>query len=396
MKIYLDNSATTPLDLNVLREMKPFFSRFFGNASSIHSIGQRARQAVDKSRDEIAKILNSSPQEIIFTSGGSESDNLALRGLILNSKFKPHFIVSKIEHHAILRTIECLVKDKKIEATYVGVNKSGQVNFREIIKAIKRETKLVSLIYVNNETGVIQPIREIGKMIEKVNRRRKKKIYFHIDAVQAAGHLNLDVNYLHVDLLTLSAHKIYGPKGIGVLYARRGVELTPQITGGEQENGLRAGTENVAGIVGMAKALKIATSCQQSAASKIQKLRNYFEKKISKEIPNIKINGDPKNRAPHISNISFKGAEGESIILSLDLEGIAVSSGSACTSGSLEPSHVLRAMGISPLDIQSSIRFSLGKTNTKKEIEYTVEKLKKIIKRLRGVSPIWIKNTQKK
>ncbi|MBU2595644.1 cysteine desulfurase [Patescibacteria group bacterium] len=388
MKVYLDNSATTALDLKVLKAMRPYFNDKFGNASSIHSLGQESRQAVDRAREIIAKRLNCLPQELIFTSGGTESDNLVLRGLVKKDKFKPHFIVSKIEHHAVLKTVESLVKENKIEATYVGVDKTGRVNPDEIKKAIKRETTLISIIYVNNETGVIEPIREIGKMIEKFNLRKKRRIYFHTDAVQAAGYLDLNVDYLHVDLLTLSAHKIYGPKGAGLLYARQGITFTPQITGGEQEDGRRAGTENVAGIVGMAEALKIAASCQLPAASRIKKLRDYLEKKIITEIKDVKINGDLKNRAPHISNISFKGAEGESIILSLDLEGIAVSSGSACTSGSLEPSHVLMAMGIDPFASQSSIRFSLGKDNTKREIDYVVDKLKLIIKRLRRISAI--------
>lgn len=385
-KIYLDHAATTPVDAKVLRTMMPYFSRKFGNASSIHQFGQKAREAVDEARSGIAKIINSKPQEIIFTSGGSEADNLTIRGLVESVSFKPHLIVSQIEHHAVLHTVKILEKKGRVEVTYLGVDKFGRVDPKDIIRAIKKNTLLVSIMYVNNETGVVQPIREIGKMIEKINEKQREKIYFHTDAVQAASYLDLNVQYLHVDLMTLSAHKIYGPKGIGLLYLKKGTPLASQIAGGEQEDGRRAGTENVASIVGFAKALSLAASNQQPAASKTRRLRDYFERKIGKEIEGVNINGDIKNRAPHISNLSFRGAEGESVLLSLDLEGIAASSGSACTSGSLEPSHVLMAMGVKPIDVQSSVRFSLGKENTKKEIDYIIKKLINIIKRIRKIS----------
>lgn len=395
MKVYLDNSATTKVDKEVLESMRPYHSLDFGNPSSIHSFGQKTRKAIDESRRKVAEILNCSPDEVVFTSGGSESDNLAIRGIIeavlaeKEADYKPHIITSKIEHHAILHTVEELEKREVIEATYLGVDKFGMVDVKNVEKAIKENTALVSIMYVNNEVGTIEPIREIGKIIEKVNKKRKEnQVYFHTDAVQAAGNQNLDVLYLHVDLLTLTAHKIHGPKGTGILYVKKGTPLVPQITGGSHEYKMRAGTENVAGIVGFAKALELAISSQEPAVSSIRKLCDYLEGKLKKEIKNVQINGHPQERAPHILNVSFKGVEGESILLSLDMEGIAASSGSACTSGSLEPSHVLTAMDVEPAVAQGSIRFSLSRNNKKTEIDYTVEKLKKIIKRLRKISPI--------
>lgn len=387
-KIYLDYAATTAVRPRVLAEMEPYLNHKFGNASSMHLFGQEARGAIDSARANVAKLINSLPEEIIFTSGGTEANNLAIKGLVESFASRPHLIISQIEHQAVLKVVKELEKGGKIEATYLGVDALGRVDPQALKKAIKKNTILISIMYVNSETGVIQPIREIGKIIEKINKKRRHKIYFHSDAVQAAGHFDLNVDYLHLDLMTISAHKIYGPKGVGLLYLRKGTPLVSQMTGGEQENGHRAGTENVAGIVGLAKALSLAASRQLPVASRIRKLRDYFEKKVREEIKGVSINGDLKNRAPHISNLSFNRAEGESILLSLDLEGIAASSGSACTSGSLEPSHVLMAMGISSLLVQSSIRFSLGRENTKEEIDYVVKILKKIIKRLRKMSPI--------
>lgn len=377
----------------------PYFSNKFGNPSSIHQFGQEARHAVDKARADIARLINSSPEEIVFTSGGSEADNLGIRGIVeSNAKMRgdnsiPHIITSKIEHKAVLDTIKKLEKEGKIRATYLKPGRNGRILATGVKKAIKTKTILVSIMYVNNETGVIQPIREIGKMIEKINEEKAKKgksekIYFHSDAVQAASFMNLDVKYLHLDIMTLSAHKIYGPKGIGLLYIRRGIPLEAQTNGGEQENGRRAGTENVASIVGFAQALKDARKNNLAEGQRLKKLRDYFEAKICKEISGIIINGVKAKRAPHISNLSFKGAEGESILLSLDLENIAASSGSACTSGSLEPSHVLLAMGLPAILAQSSVRFSLGKENIKQQLDLVITRLKKIIKRLRKMSAI--------
>jgi cysteine desulfurase len=399
MRIYLDHSATTPIDERVLRAMMPYFSHKFGNPSSIHQFGQEARHAVDKARADIARLINSSPEEIIFTSGGSEADNLAIKGIVdkaaeLNGqKFLPHIIISAIEHKAVIETVKKLGKEGKMSVTYIKPDENGRISEKKVRKAIKPKTILVSIMYINNETGVIQPIREIGKIIEKINEEKTKKgksekIYFHSDAVQAAPSMNLDVKYLHLDMMTLSAHKIYGPKGIGLLFMKKGTPISAQITGGEQENGRRAGTENVASIVGFAQALRNIRRNNLSEGQRLKKLRDYFEAKICKEISGIIINGGKVERAPHISNLSFKGAEGESILLSLDLENIAASSGSACTSGSLEPSHVLLAMRLPAILAQSSVRFSLGKENTKQQLDLVITKLKEIIKRLRKMSAL--------
>lgn len=397
--VYLDHSATTPTDVRVLKAMMPYFSHRFGNPSSIHQFGQEARHAVDKARADIARLINSSPEEIVFTSGGSEADNLGIRGIVESKakmkgdNFIPHIITSKIEHKAVLDTIKKLEKEGKIRATYLKPGRNGRILAAGVKKAIKIKTILVSIMYVNNETGVIQPIREIGKTIEKLNINRVKngnsgKIYFHTDAVQAASFMNLDVKHLHLDMMTLSAHKIYGPKGIGLLFIKKGAPISAQITGGEQENGRRAGTENVASIVGFAQALRNARRNSLAEGQGLKKLRDYFEAKICKEISGVIINGVKAERAPHISNLSFEGAEGESILLSLDLENIAASSGSACTSGSLEPSHVLSAMGLPAILAQSSVRFSLGKENTKQQLDLVITRLKKIIKRLRKMSAL--------
>jgi len=390
-KIYLDHSATTPVAKSVLRKMMPYLKNNFGNASSSHSFGRTARETIDAAREEAAEFLNAEPEEVIFTSGGTESNNLALKGIINTSSLaKPHIIISQIEHHAVLRPIESLEKEKKIEASYLQVDQKGTVNPAQIKKLIKKNTQLISIIYANNEIGTIQPIREIGKIIEKINRKRKNKIYFHTDAVQAAGYLNCDTKHLHLDLLTLTAHKIYGPKGTGVLFVKKGTPLKPEITGGEQEWKKRAGTENVAGIVGLAKAISniknLSRAKLREQISRIKKLRDKLETELNRKIPDIIINGEPKNRLPHISSISFPGAEAEAILLMLDQKGIAASAGSACTSMALEPSHVLSAMGISPKIANTTIRFSLGKENSKKEIDYVIKILPNIIKRLRKIS----------
>ena len=411
-QIYLDHSATTPVDPEVLKAMLPYFADKFGNASSIHSYGQEARAAVDQARETVANFLNCKTSEIIFTSGGSESDNLAIKGLIevsrdrlrLNKK-KPHVITSAFEHHAVFDTVKELEKEGKIEATYIIPGNDGIITTEEIERAIKENTVLVSIMYVNNEIGTVQPIREIGKIIEKLNRDRlsvdqiisgetnqpinqstNQRIFFHTDAVQAAEYFNMDVDYLHVDLLTFSAHKIYGPKGIGVLYARKGTPLKHQIVGGGQEYKMRAGTENIAGIVGLAEAAKQITN-HKSQITNIKKLRDKLIRGIEKNIPACRLNGSNINRSPNNVSFSFKNAEGESILLNLDSLGIAASSGSACTSGSLEPSHVLLAIGTSPEEAHGSVRFTLGLGTTEKEVDYVIKVLPDIIKKLRKMSP---------
>lgn len=394
MKVYFDNAATTPADRKVVAKITEINDKCLGNPSSVHEFGQNAKGVLDISRQNIASILNCEPSEIIFTSGGSEANNLAIRGLIEERRLrreKAHIITSKIEHHSVLHTIKELEKEGKVEATYLNVDEKGLVNLADILSKIKKNTVLVSIMYVNNETGSIQSIREIGKAIEKINQRERKnlpRIYFHSDAIQAAVTQNLDVLYLHIDLLTLSAHKIHGPKGSGLLYIKSGTPLKPQITGGSQENGKRAGTENTSGTAGFSLALKMSFEEREKNAKKIKKLKDYFLRRIKGEIPNTILNGDLDSSSPHIINISFRGAEAESILLGLDMAGIAASSGSACTSETLEPSHVLVAMGIKPLLAQSSIRFSFSKRNTKAEIDYVIKKLKSIVKRLRDISPI--------
>lgn len=402
-RIYLDNAATTALDPRVIEAMNKAYSAF-GNPSSLHFFGQEAKSLLDQSRDIVAEFLNCKPTEVIFTSGGSESNNLAIKGLVesfKNHEFgsmnhrKPHIITSAIEHHAVLHAIKDLERASKIEVTYVKPNKEGIVQLSDIEAAINPNTVLISVMYVNNETGCVQPVREIGKLVERINKTNHKisrvndnrKIYFHCDAVQAAEYLNTDTKYLHVDLLTMTAHKMHGPKGTGVLFVKRGTPIQPIILGGDHEFRLRAGTENVAGIVGLSEAVKRVTSRQSSVVSKITKLRDKLEDFILTNIPETYLNGDKKNRSPHIANISFKNAEGEAIILNLDFLGIAVSSGSACTARSLESSHVLTAMNLPHELSHGAIRFSLSKYTTEEEINRVIEVLPNIIKKLREMSP---------
>jgi cysteine desulfurase len=391
-KIYLDYAASAPVRPEIKKATIPFLEGNFGNPSSIHSFGRIARQFVDKSRENVAKFFNCEPNEIIFTSGGTESDNLAIRGIIEQSTInnqqsakKPHIITSKIEHHAVLHTCQILEKEKKAEVTYLNVDKNGQINLDDLKKSFKPHTVLVSIMYANNETGTIEPIREIGKIIEKENKNRANQIYFHSDAVQAAPYLNCDYKYLHIDMISISGHKLGALKGTGALFVKKGIHLKPQITGGEHEYKKRAGTENVMGIVALGEAVKLANDEKEN--KRIKTLRDYLEKEIIKSITDVEINGDVINRLPNITNINFKYVEGESILLNLDFKGIAASSGSACTSGSLSPSHVIMAMHKDPLRAHGSIRFSLGFNTTKKEIDYVLRVLPGIIKKLRKISP---------
>jgi len=414
-KIYLDHSATTPLDPQVLKKMQPYLTDVFGNASSVHSFGQEAMKGVDWAREQLSKLFGCKFKEVIFTSGASESNNLALRGLVMafrkklgKSSFakasddgKYHIITSKIEHPAILETCQALEKEGLVEVSYIGVNKLGLVDVDEVKKAIKENTILISIMYVNNETGVIQPIKEIGKMLEKENKIRNKKqeignkkidvfnkVYFHTDAVQAVNYCEMKADSLGADLITISGHKIYGPKGIGALYIREGTPIKSIIFGGHQEYNIRPGTYNVPGIVGLGAAVELVNDQLPIINDQIRKLRDKLIEGLKKEIPNIQINGDLENRVPSNANISFLNAEGESMLLMLDMEGIAVSTGSACASGSLEPSHVLRAMSIPAETCHASLRFTLGKDTTEKEIDKVIEVLPKIVERLRKMSPI--------
>jgi len=388
-KIYLDYAATTPTDREVLEEMMPYFSEKFGNPSSVHSFGQEALEAVDKARSQVADFLHCTAREIVFTSGATESNNMAIKGTLKASLVKnPHIITSSIEHHCVLNTCEVLKKEG-VDVTFLKVDKDALIDPENVRKAIKDGTILVSIMYANNEVGTIEPISEIGKIIKYINIEREKnkmpRIYFHVDAVQAVNYLDCNVDDLGVDYLSLSAHKFYGPKGIGALYIRRGTKIRSIQQGGEQEYNLRAGTHNVPGIVGLGKAISLIPK-HRKKMEKIKALRDRIISEIEINIGNVKLNGSREERLPHNINFSFMGVEGESLLMMLDQEGIAVSTGSACSSASLEPSHVLTAMGISPEVAHASIRFTLGKDTTKEDIEFVLKVLPEKIKRLREIS----------
>ncbi len=382
-RIYLDYNATTPLHPGVLEAVLPYYKSIFGNASTIYSFGQEARKAIDDAREALAYLIGADPREIVFTSGGTEADNLALKGVASALKGKGgHIITSSIEHHAVLFACKYLEKmGKKI--TYLPVDRYGWLDPDRVKEAINNETILISIIHANNEIGTIEPIAEIGKIA------RECGVYFHTDAVQTVGKIPINVNESGIDLLSLSAHKLYGPKGIGALYIRKGTKIYPLIHGGEQERKRRAGTENVPGIVGLGEASKIAGKEMRQEYSHVKKLRDKLENKIKDNIDHIRFNGHPTKRLPNTSNVSFEFIEGESLVLNLDLKGIAASTGSACASGSLEPSHVLSAIGVPPAIAQGSIRFSLGRENKEEDIDYTVENLVEIVGRLREMSPLF-------
>jgi cysteine desulfurase len=384
-KVYLDNNATTRMKEEVLDAMLPFYKDVYGNASSIHQFGRPARKAIDEARVHVAELLGASgTEEVIFTSGGTESDNMAIKGVAHALKAKgDHIITTAIEHHAVLNTCKSLEREG-IKVTYLGVDKYGAINTEELKKAITPKTILITIMYANNEVGTIEPILEIG------NIAKENRIYFHTDAVQAVGKLDFKVKDMNIDLLSMSGHKIYGPKGVGAIYIKKGTKITPQLLGGHHEMGKRAGTENVAGIVGLGRAAQLA-KIDMPSEGRIKELRDYLYKGISSNVEDIHLNGHPENRLPNTLNISFTYLEGESIILNLDLEGIAASTGSACTSGTLEPSHVLTAMGLDPVNTQGSVRFSLGRDNTKDDMDYVIGVLPPIIKRLRAMSPLYEK-----
>lgn len=380
-KIYLDYAASTPVDPKVLRAMRPYFKKDFGNSSSIHSFGQKALFGVDGAREAAADFLNCERGEIVFTGSATEADNLAIFGLL---KSGGHIVTTVIEHDAVLETCRALEK-RGVEVTYLPVDKEGLVSVSEVEKAIKLNTVLVSVMYANNEIGTIQPIQEIGELLK--TRNQKTRIYFHTDAVQAAHYLDCDVKKLGVDLLTISSHKIYGPKGVGLLYVKKGTLLTPLIYGGGQEHGMRSGTENVAGIVGLGEALKEIQNPKTKIQNiRIRQFRDKLIKTILKLIPGSGLNGSRVSRLPNNVNISFKGAEGEAIIISLDQKGVACSTGSACSSRSLEPSHVLLALGLNHEEAHGSLRISLGRYTTEQEINKFLKILPPIIEKLRKIS----------
>lgn len=384
-RIYLDHAATTALDGRVFEKMSPYFMGIYGNANSQHSFGRDAQKAVDEARDTIAKLIGAKPGEIYFTSGGTESDNWALKGVCKALKNKGnHVIISKIEHAAMLSTAKELEKDG-VEVSYIGVDEEGFINLEELKNAIRPTTILISCMYANNEIGTIEPIEEIVKIA------KERGILVHTDAVQAMGAIDIDVKKLGVDLLSFSAHKFNGPKGVGALYIKNGIPMDRLISGGHQERTRRGGTTNVPGVVGFAEALRLTKESMQKDNEYVARLRDRFIARVEAEIPFVKLNGarDMAKRLPSNADFSFEYIEGESILFSLDMDGIAVSSGSACSSGSLEPSHVLLAIGLSEEKAHGTIRFSFGKENTVEEVDFVVDTLKSTIQRLREMSPLF-------
>lgn len=382
----MDNSATTPIDREVFEAMMPFLTDKFGNASSIHFFGQEARAAVDRARHQVAEIINARPAEIVFTSGGTESNNLAIRGLIeANDKYGRHIITSEIEHSAVKEVCEDLMK-RGFEVTFLPVYEEGTVKLEDLKNAVRSDTILISVMTANNEIGTIQPVAEIGKFVREL-KDSGKKIWFHTDAVQAVGKIAVDVEEIGCDLLSISAHKIYAPKGVGALYVRRGVRLHKQNIGGHQERERRGGTENVPYIAAFGKACELAKKNLDENASEIKNLRDKFESAVGERIDDLIFNGKRDNRLPHISNISFRFIEGEGLLINLDMQGIAVSTGSACSSGSLEPSPVIRALGRNDELARGAIRFSFGKENTAEDVEYLLKILPKAVENLRKLSP---------
>jgi len=381
--IYFDHAATTAVKPEVLEAMLPYFTEKYGNASSIYSLGRENKKAIDDAREKVAKALNALPKEIFFTSGGTESDNWAIKGVAFSNESKgKHIITTNIEHHAVLHTCKYLEK-YGFEVTYVPVDNKGIVHVEDIEKAIRPDTILISIMFANNEIGTVQPIKEIGALA------KEKGIYFHTDAVQAIGNIPIDVKDMNIDMLSLSGHKFYGPKGVGVLYIRDGVRISPMLHGGAQERGKRASTENVAGIVGLGKAIELATENIEQYNTKLIKLRDRAIKEILEKIPYSRLNGDEKNRLPGNVNISFEFIEGESILLMLDMKGICASSGSACTSGSLDPSHVLLAIGLPHEIAHGSLRLTFGEENADSDLDYLLETLPPIIEKLRAMSPLY-------
>ncbi|GAB4114552.1 MAG: cysteine desulfurase NifS [Candidatus Caldatribacteriota bacterium] len=381
-RIYLDHAATTPTDPIVVKEMEIYFSQKFGNPNSIHSFGQESRQAIEEARKKVAHLIGAEPSEIIFTSGGTEADNHAIKGIAwANQQKGKHIITSQIEHHAVLHSCRFLEK-QGFKVTYLPVDKYGLIDPEEVEKVINGQTILITIMHANNEIGTIEPIKEISEIA------RRRGIYFHIDAVQTVGHIPINVKELGVDMLSMSGHKFYGPKGVGALYLKKGVKILPLIDGGGQEKNRRASTENVPGIIGMGKAAELAEErLKQGEEDRIVIMRDKLIKGISERVENAHLNGHPTKRLPGNVNFCFEFVEGESILLNLDMEGIAASSGSACTSGSLEPSHVLLAIGLPHEIAHGSLRLSLGKENTEDEVNYVLEVLPQIIKKLRELSP---------
>ncbi|MBP6930064.1 aminotransferase class V-fold PLP-dependent enzyme [Patescibacteria group bacterium] len=390
-EIYLDHASTTPIDPLVLKAMLPYLKNSYGNAGAIYKIGREAKNVLDVARKSVANAFAAHENEIIFTGGGSESVNLALLGYAranaIKGKSKGHIITTNVEHNAVLNTCAQLQKEG-YTITYLSVDSEGLITPEQVKKAVSDNTILVSVIYANNEIGTIEPIGAIGKAIEKINVGRTNKIAFHTDACQAAGHLNLHANDLKADLISINASKLYGPKGVGALYVRTGTRLQPLVFGGMQEMGKRAGTENIAGIVGLKVALELSLRHKLVETKRLTKMRDYFIEQIIKTISNAKLNGHPSKRLPNNVNVSFSGIEGESAVLYLDAVGIACSTGSACNSATLEPSHVILALGANQSYANGALRFTLGRHTTMEDLKYTLSQLKKVVAKLRKISAI--------
>ena len=386
-KVYLDSAATTYVNSEVLQEMMPMFNSNFGNPSSLHFVGREANAKVDEARIKIAKSINAKPSEIYFTSSGTEANNWAIKGLAYanRTETKNHIITSKIEHHSVLEACRELEKEG-FKVTYLDVDEYGVVKLSDLIHYLTDNTILVSIMAANNEVGTIQYLKAIAETCKK-----KENVIFHADCVQAFSHININVEDICLDAITISAHKIYGPKGAGCLYVKKGININNLIVGGNQERAKRAGTLNVPAIVGFGKAVEIADRDMHAVNTKLKNLRDYLQKEITSKIAGVKFNGHMFQRLPHILNVSFECVDGESLLTMLDLEGICVSTGSACTSGSVEPSYVLKAMGVKPEIAKGTVRFSISKSTTKEDIDYTVNKLVKIVERLREISPLQLK-----
>ncbi len=381
--IYMDHSATSPVDPEVLEAMEPYFTDSFGNASTLYSLGREARTAMESARKQVASIIGATPDEIIFTSGGTESDNIAIKGTVFKLKKKGnHIITSAIEHPAVDETCKYLEKNG-FQVTYLPVGEDGIVSVSDLKDAITDKTVLITVMHANNEIGTIQPIKEIGEVAAE------KNIYFHTDAVQSVGKIPVDVKELKVDMLSISAHKLYGPKGIGALYIRKGIRLEPIIHGGGHERGIRPGTENVAGAVGLGKACEIAERYLEKNSRSLTSIRDRLINGVLSEIEESHLNGHPTIRLPNNAHFRFTGIEGESLVLHLDFKGIAASTGSACSSKKLEPSHVLMALGMDEVQAHGSLRLTLGKENTAEEVDYVIESVKGAVGTLRSLSPLW-------
>ncbi len=390
-RIYFDHNATTPVDPAVLEAMLPYFSTEFGNASSIHTYGQRARAAVETAREQVAALIGARAQEVVFTSGGTEADNHAIFGVVRAASAgrpRAHVVTSAIEHEAVLNSCQAL-EQEGVAVTYLSVSREGRIDLEELVRAIRPETLLITIMHANNEMGTVQPVEEIGRIAAEAD------LYFHTDAVQSAGKIPVDVNALQADLLSLSGHKIYAPKGVGALFIKSGTPVKQYLYGGHHQRGFRPGTENVAAIVGMGKAAEIARIALRREAARIGGLRDILEQGLLARVPEARVNGGGAPRTPNTTNITFSGIEGEALLIALDLMGLACSTGAACSSGAVEPSHVLTAIGLPPAEARASLRFSLGRGTTEDQIRAALEIVPSTVWRLRSISPTYQKHSSR-